>query len=224
MTDESLQIDDCWNSIGVWSRSGGSCERIKDVIHCRNCDVFIAAGRLIFERESPLAYQQENLAVLAASGTIADGDSVGIIVFRLGAELFALPSGVFELITELKHIHRLPHMKSPYIKGVINISGEVCLCHSFMAVLDIDANVDEPVTDKQHVYKRIAVVRIDGNRYVFPVDEVKGITTYQRVNLKSPPATISEEIKNLVKGAIHMDGDEIAILDAGNIHQLLSRA
>ena len=157
MTDEAIQINDCWNSIGVWSKSGASCERVKDVIHCRNCEVFIAAGRLIFERESPLAYQQENLSLLAATENPVDQDTIGVIVFRLGNELFALPSGVFELITESKHIHRLPHMKSPYIKGVVNISGEVCLCHSFMAVLDVDANADEPATTNQHVYKRIVV-------------------------------------------------------------------
>ena len=53
---------------------------------------------------------------------------------------------------------------------------------------------------------------------------MKGIAQFQPLDLKSPPATISEEIKQLVKGAIHLDGDEIAVLDAENIHRLLSRA
>lgn len=220
MNAETRAGQDCWNRIGVWSAAGASCERLAEFIHCRNCDVFIAAGRQIFERESPLEYQQENLSVLAE--TPADGahDRVGVIIFRLGRELFALPSSVFESITESRSIHRLPHIKSPYIRGVVNISGEICLCHSLSSVLDVEMLNEAP--SERHVYRRIAVIRIEGDRYVFPVDEVRGMLQYRTDTLKTPPATISDEIKQLVRGAIHFEGDDIAVLDADRLHRLLA--
>lgn len=214
-------INDCWNRIGVWAENGATCDRLIDAIHCRNCETFIAAGRLIFERESSQEYQQENLVKYSAVETSNEGKSVGVIVIRLGPELFALPVGVLEVITDSKPVHRLPHMKSAFIKGVVNIAGEVCLCHSLATVLDVDDYTDNDEHAGQHIYRRLMVVNIDEFRYVFPVDEIKGMTEYQSESLRAAPATISEEIKQLVSGAFQLLGQDVAVLDAHKLHQLL---
>ena len=38
---DMLAIDDCWNRIGVLG--DGSCPRLAEHIHCRNCPVHAAA-------------------------------------------------------------------------------------------------------------------------------------------------------------------------------------
>lgn len=222
-TDSDLPtIDDCWNHIGVWAKSGATCERLKDAIHCRNCEKFIAAGRLIFDRESPLEYQQENLVIFSKPESLMEGETAGVIVFRLGVELFALPTAVLEVITDSKPVHRLPHMKSAYIKGVVNIAGEICLCHSLKAVLDVDSSTHVLEESERHVYMRLIVVHIAEGRYIFPVDEIKGMTDFYLKSLRSAPATISEEVKQLVNGVFIFSGQDVAVLDAQKLHRLLS--
>ncbi len=222
VTDDARKINNCWNHIGVWAESGATCERLSDAIHCRNCEMFIAAGRLIFERESTLEYQQENLAVFAACEPVVEGESAVVIVFRLGVELFALPTSVLEVITDSKPVHRLPHMKSSHIKGVVNISGEICLCHSLMAVLDVDACIEKGESAGRHVYVRLIVVRINNARYVFPVDEIKGMTDFQVASLRVAPATITDKVKQLVNGAFKYEGQDVAVLDADKLYRLLN--
>ncbi len=221
MKEETEKLDDCWNRVGVWAHSVSRCERLKDVVHCRNCEVFIAAGKQILERELPSGYQQENLAILVGTDTTSHQDCVSIIVFRLGSEYFSLPADVFEIVTESRPVHRLPHVNSPYVKGVVNISGEVCLCHSLMTVLAVDACWDEPEEKERHVYKRMIVVNLDEGRYVFPVDEVKGMARYRPAQLKSAPATIDDEIQQLIRGTFQYGDDRVAVLDVDGLHRML---
>jgi len=221
MKQEAEKLDDCWNRIGVWAHSVARCERLKEVVHCRNCEVFVAAGKQIFERELPPGYRQENLAILAGADTVSHQDYISIIVFRLGAEYFSLPANVFEAVTESRPVHRLPHVNSPYVKGVANISGEVCLCHSLMTVLAVDVCCDEAGEKERHVYKRLIVVNLDEGRYVFPVDEVKGMARYRPAQLKSTPATIDDEIRQLILGTFQHEDDRVAVLDVDRLHRIL---
>lgn len=221
MKQDSEKLYDCWNQIGVWSQAAKRCERLQEVVHCRNCEVFVAAGKQIFERQLPAGYQQENLASLAGADQVSPQDSVSIIVFRLGREYFCLPASVFETVSELRPVHRLPHVNNPHIKGVVNIGGEVCLCHSLMTVVGVTACDSEPADRARHVYKRLIVVNLDGGRYVFPVDEVEGMARYRPAQLKSPPATIDDEIRHLIRGTFLHRDKRVAVLDVGRLHRLL---
>jgi len=221
MKQDGERLHDCWNRMGVWAHGVTRCERLQEVVHCRNCEVFVAAGKQIFERQLPPGYQQENLASLASTEAISHQDSVSIIVFRLGSEHFSLPANVFETVTESRPVHRLPHVNNPYVKGVVNIAGEVCLCHSLRKVLAVDP-ADHASTQKAlHIYKRLIVVNLDEGRYVFPVDEVKGMARYQPEQLKSPPATIEDEIRQLIRGTFRHQGERVAALDVERLHRLL---
>lgn len=220
MSDDRTDVDDCWNRIGVWSKTGASCERLPEVVHCRNCPVFIAAGRTIFEREPPAGYLQENLAAFADAGTAVDRDSLGIMVFRLGVEYFALLAEVFEAVTEARPVHRLPHVSNPFVKGVVNISGEVCLCHSLHAALAVATVHNIGDEEDRHVYRRLVVTRIADARYVFPVDEIKGMHRYRKDDLKAAPATIDNEIRQLIRGTFSLDGETVAVLDDDGLHRI----
>ncbi|VAX05167.1 hypothetical protein MNBD_GAMMA20-1818 [hydrothermal vent metagenome] len=221
MKKETEKPDDCWNKIGVWAYSSIRCERLQEVVHCRNCEVFVAAGKQIFEQELPPGYQQENLAILADVDTVTDQDCVSIIVFRLGVEYFSLPANVFETVTESRPVHRLPHVNSPYVKGVVNVSGKVCLCHSLMTVLAVDACCDEFGEKERHAYKRLIVVNFGEGRYVFPVDAVKGMASYRPEQLKPAPATIDDEIRPLILGTFQDENDRVVVLNTDELHRML---
>ncbi len=227
MKEETEKLDDCWNKIGVWAHSIACCERLKEVVHCRNCEVFVEAGKQIFERELPPGYQQENLSILVDADTVTHQDSVSIIIFRLGVEYFSLPAKVFETVTESRPVHRLPHVNNPYVKGVVNIAGKVCLCHSLTTVLAVDACCDESGKKKEkerHAYKRLIVVNLGEGRYVFPVDEVKGMAGYRPAQLKPAPATVDDEIQLLIRGTFQNDSERIAVLNTDELHRMLHTA
>ena len=221
MKEETANLDDCWNRIGVWAHSVTCCERLNEVVHCRNSAVFVDAGKQIFERELPPGYQQENLTILAGAETVTHQDCVSIIIFRLGSEYFSLPANVFETVTESRPVHRLPHVNNPYVKGVVNISGKVCLCHSLLAVLAVDACGDECGEKEWHAYKRLIVVNLGEGRYVFPVDEVKGMARYRPAQLISAPATINDEIQPLIRGIFQDENERVAILNTDELHRML---
>jgi len=223
MSEETTRADDCWNRIGVWSTAGSRCERLGEVVHCRNCEVFVAAGRRLFERESPPGYLRENLAALVREEDTANRDSLAIMVFRLGVEFFALPVDVLEAVTESRPVHRLPHVNDPFVKGVVNISGEVCLCHSLKSILGTASAPHAAEEGGRHVYRRLIVIRISGVRYIFPVDEILGMSRYQRNALRATPATIGREIRHLFKGAFRAEGDRVAVLDTDALHRFLHR-
>ncbi len=221
MKGETENLDGCWNSVGVWAHAVTRCERLKEVVHCRNCAVFVDAGKQIFERALPSGYQQENLTILAGADTVTHQDCVSIIVFRLGSEYFSLPANVFETVTESRPVHRLPHVNNPYVKGVVNISGKVCLCHSLLAVLAVDAGGDAYGENDRQAYKRLIVVKFGEGRYVFPVDEVKGMARYRPVQLTSAPATVNDTIRPLIRGIFQDEGERIAVLNTDELHRML---
>ncbi len=55
--NEGQNIHDCWNRIGV--RGDHSCEKLREHVHCRNCEVYAAAARNIMQRVLPNGYQSE---------------------------------------------------------------------------------------------------------------------------------------------------------------------
>lgn len=61
----SAHIVNCWNSIGVWGRERPRCPVLLEVIHCRNCEKYIAAGQRALQRPVPGEYVQEWTRLLA---------------------------------------------------------------------------------------------------------------------------------------------------------------
>ena len=56
-TADAIEIDDCWNRIGV----GGdqTCEKLAEYIHCRNCPVYASAAQRNLQRAVGAGYKQE---------------------------------------------------------------------------------------------------------------------------------------------------------------------
>ena len=50
------ELHDCWNTIGV--AGDQSCARLKEIIHCRNCPNYSAAGVQLLDRALPADYQR----------------------------------------------------------------------------------------------------------------------------------------------------------------------
>jgi len=173
MSLSDIKVHDCWNKIGTHSPQGASCERLKEVITCINCEVYIQAGRGLLHREVPDDYLKEWADVISSTGTSKKSATQSVIIFKLQNRLFALPSRILDKVIIPGHVHTLPHNHSPYIVGVTNVQGELAvhldLCHLLM---DESCCVNTKDTSR---LPRHVVVELAGGLWAFEVEEVVGI-------------------------------------------------
>ena len=214
----SLKHEDCWNTIGVWAATEAKCERLDETIHCRNCEIFSQAGRNVFERKPPSGYLALWQKEIASDQVSRDKGSKGIMVFRLGKEWFSIPIDSMQEITEHKKIHRIPHNEISTIDGIVNVGGEVEICYSLFNMLGA-----KNIKTENSVYKRLVVVLVDGDRYVFPVSEVSGVAHYNQEDLNPVPSTLDEEKKTLLYGIINLGKRQVAALNIEKICQVIGR-
>ena len=166
-------IDDCWNQIGVWSTAENRCPKLQEAVHCRNCPVFAASARKIFESRSlPPNYLDEWRRHFAAPPPVRRTlEHSSVLVFRVGREALALPIGVIDEICQPEMAHRIPHYDTNILRGIVNIHGQLRLCFSMSELLGIEDA--KPEADGKHrVFPRMMVIRRNESRFALLVDEV----------------------------------------------------
>jgi len=221
-------IVNCWNSIGVWGKVRPRCPLLENVIHCQNCDKYIEAGRQVLAREilhnNENKYLEEELtkytSVLKEN---TQKDSESIMIIRLGDEWFAIPSNLCVLVTEDKPVHSIPHQKHHFIKGIVNISGEVQLCFSLGSLLGVKEGKVDPDKNHRGLINCLIVIMINGKRYVFPVSEFRGLHRYSKSDLLNVPATINEDTAKYLIGVLNWDRLNVGCIDAGLLFSTLER-
>lgn len=203
----------CWRQIGVWGAVLPRCEHLAEVIHCRNCAVFIEAGRSVFERRVPANYRSHWSTRLLKEDIREAKGARSAFVFRVANEWFSLPANAVDTIAEHKSIHRLPHVNNKLIAGLANISGELLVCYSLDAILGLRKHDKDGTKTQTKSFRRFMVTKAGGCRYVFSVDEVRGMSRYDPATLKQPPATISDTSRKYIVGTFELDSQEITAID-----------
>jgi chemotaxis-related protein WspD len=207
----------CWREEGI--AGDRSCPRLPAVVHCRNCDEYSRIGRLLFEREAPATLARETAQMLAAPEHVAVHDTVSLLFFRLGQELFALKSTVLQEVTGAKPIHRLPSRPGPIFLGLVNINGELLPCVSAAAALGLETVAAGPTA-----HQRMIVIGSSGNRFVFPADEVLAVRRIAAAEFQTPPATVANAPTAKSAAVLVMDGREVALLDEVRFLDALGRS
>jgi len=213
MTDTStkVKIDDCWNQIGVWGDTTNRCPRLEEVIHCRNCDIYSAAGKIVLERRLPEQYQDQWAKVYSESKDENISGTESITIFRLGDEWMALPTNIIEEITDISTIHSLPHKKSKIVRGLMNLRGQMSICVSLGHLMDIGKTEKIKSTDSRNrTYERMIAIKHNGSSFVFLVSEVRSTYRYRPDELKEAPSTLKGAF---TRGIISWKGHEISCLD-----------
>ena len=210
-------IDDCWNQIGIVGDR--SCPELTSVIHCHNCPIYANRGRSLLDCELPSGYVDEWTQLLTQEKYLGELHQIAIIgtisvgIFRLGGELLALPAQLLKEVTQMSVIHKLPHRSNKTFLGLVNIRGEIQMCVSLSAFLEIEIadvsleKVDSPLS------KRMVVVEKEGICWVFPVDEIYGIHRLRPHELGNVPTTVSKVTETYTKGVITWQSQRISFLD-----------
>ena len=211
----------CWKEIGI---SGDfSCPRLAEVVHCRNCDKYNKAGRQLLDRQIPEGFLDEWTKSLADIKETEARDTTSVIVFRLREEWLALRTDCLQETVSGRPVHDVPSRSNDIFRGIANVNGELLLCMSAAQVLEKGAE-NGPGYSGKKPYERMLVVRLGGERYVFPVDEVLGIHRIPVDEFIEPPATISKSPTTFVKSVFSFKEKRIGLLDEKSFHNALKRS
>jgi chemotaxis-related protein WspD len=205
----------CWNTIGVWSDALEKCERLSEVVHCRNCDVFSMAGRGVFESRPPTGYLSEWQKKISHEKAEREKGDVGVMVFRLGKNWLSLPVEYLQEVVEERKIHKIPHNETRNILGIVNIGGEINTCYSLLNLLKIE----EDVARNEGKLERLIVIVINGDRFVLPVCEVSGMARYSSNDLLQTPTALGKEMGAYVLGMFKIEKCQVAALNVEKIYR-----
>lgn len=225
MTLADLQIDDCWNRIGVWRKGKESCPMLDETLHCRNCPVFSKTGREILRSVPPENYRSEWTKILAMEQEVKETNVKSAFVFRAGEEWLALPSHMIQEVVNMGPIHSIPNISQKVLRGLVNIHGRLQICVSIGRVLGIEKmERTEEQLQPDYISPERLVVVLQGNHLVaFPVSEVKGIIRYFPDMIKDLPVTVSGSKAVYTMGILHLDGKDIGLLKDKPLFKTLTK-
>ena len=142
-----------------------------------------------------------------------DGDETKIvdvtfqyIVIRLGEEQYGIDISYVNNIVRMQRITRIPKV-APYLKGVINLRGEILPVVS----LRLKMGLDEDVFDKA---TRIIILKTENEGQIgIIVDEVKEVVTLSEKSIEKISHDNKSEKANFISGVGKNNGELISILD-----------
>jgi len=210
----------CWKEIGVFGDF--SCPKLADIVHCRNCIEYNKAGRSLFNREVSEEFLREWTDNLTGVKKAEPKDSISVIVFRIKNEWLAYKALYLQETTSIKPVRRVPLRTNSIFKGVVNINGELLLCVSLADLLEY-APEQNKVDSDVIIYKRMVVIDRDGERYVFPVDEILGIYRISLSDLKEPPVTLSKSPATIIDGVFELNQKRVGLLGEDKLINALKR-
>lgn len=170
----------------------------------------------LLNRAAPVDYVREWEETLGREkGDTKAAPQGAIVIFRLASEYLALSSLVVGQITTMRTVHRVPHVKSPYIRGVVNISGRLRLFFSLESLLDMGdvrgAKVEEGVRERLVV--PLILIEHEGEVWTFAAQEVLGVFHADLTQLKNVPVTVAKSTANYVKGVFPWRDQQVGLLD-----------
>ncbi|MDO4513873.1 MAG: chemotaxis protein CheW [Lachnospiraceae bacterium] len=128
------------------------------------------------------------------------------IVIRIGEEQYGIDIRYIDNIVRMQMITRVPKVQS-YIKGVINLRGEVIPVMSIRIKMGLDA--DEYTKDT-----RIIILRLEQQGNIgFIVDAVKEVVTLDSSQIEKVSYDNKSDKQNFINGIGKYEGELISLLD-----------
>ena len=151
-----IGIRDCWNVIGV--NGDQSCEKLQEVVHCRNCEVYASAAQRNLQRPVSADYKKEWAEHFRQAAIDNQQQDASCLVFRIGREWLSLPTRMFVSVAPIAKPHRLPHRSSRGLGGIVNVGGTLYPCMSLADLLGIDDSEGEAATHR-HTFARLLLTQ-----------------------------------------------------------------
>jgi chemotaxis-related protein WspD len=142
-----------------------------------------STGRLL-DREVTAEFLRESTAFVAVKKDVIERGTKSVVVFRIGREWLALPTGIVQEVSGRCTVRTMPDRRGGILSGLINVRGELLLCISLSVLLGLD-QVPGEGTD------RLLICKHGESRLAFQVSEVHGLHRYRPADLREAPATLT---------------------------------
>ncbi|MBQ9438789.1 MAG: chemotaxis protein CheW [Lachnospiraceae bacterium] len=137
-------------------------------------------------------------------------ESKQYIVIKIGDEQYGIDITFIDNIIRMTRITRVPKVAN-YIKGVINLRGEVIPVLSLRLKMYLPADT---ITNRS----RILIIRTEKQGMIgFIVDEVREVVTLDADQISKTSRSPGEEDSHFISGVGQYNGTLISILDLGSI-------
>lgn len=131
-----------------------------------------------------------------------------VVIFRIGDEQFAVETSKVQSINDIMEITKVP--KAPkYIKGLINLRGNI------ISLLDINLLLDIEKNDAEQ--NNIIILEVDDEQVGMTVDEVDEVLEIEE-NIIEKIET--ERKKSYIKGVLNFKDRIVTLID---INKLISK-
>lgn len=143
---------------------------------------------------------------------VDEGEKVQYIVIKLGMEQYGIDIKYIDNIIRMQSITRVPHVES-YIKGVINVRGEVIPVINLRLKMNLEEIEDTKDT-------RIIILKLEHYGTLgFIVDEVREVVTLSEIQIEkvTNDGTNPEDAKQFVFGVGKTEGQLISLLDMNSV-------
>ena len=138
------------------------------------------------------------------------GELIQYIVIRLGEEQFGIDIRFVDNIVRMQQITRVPKVQH-YLKGVINIRGEIVPVMSLRLIMDMTA-------DEYTGKTRIIIVKMTGGDLIgFIVDQVDHVLTLDSNNVERVHRNESKKHGEFLSGVGKYEGGLVSILDLNTL-------
>ena len=128
------------------------------------------------------------------------------IVIKLGHEQYGIEIKYIDNIVRMQHITRVPKV-APYLKGVINLRGEVLPVMSLRVKMGLE---DDEMTKST----RIIILKVEGNETTgVLVDEVREVLTLGPEQIEKVKRDANDEKAGFVSEIGQYNGELISLLD-----------
>ncbi|MBQ7972756.1 MAG: chemotaxis protein CheW [Lachnospiraceae bacterium] len=131
------------------------------------------------------------------------------ITIMMADEIYGIDIKYIDNIVRMQHITRVPQV-AKYIKGVINLRGEVIPVFSLRLKMGLE-EIEERKTF------RIIILKIEGNSVGIIVDEVREVVTLENEYTEKVYYDSNDPMQNFLSG-IGKDGEKlISLLDINEV-------
>lgn len=143
---------------------------------------------------------------LRISETGTDFETIQYIVIKLGNEQYGIDIKYIDNIVRMQHITRVPKV-ADYLKGVINLRGEVIPVMSLRLKMDLPADEITKAT-------RIIILKLEQHGTIgVIVDEVREVVTLSMDQIEKIAYDGKEDRVNFISGVGKREDELISLLD-----------
>lgn len=133
-------------------------------------------------------------------------ETTQFIVIRLGDEQYGININNIDNIVRMQSITRVPNV-APYLKGVINLRGEIIPVMSIRLKMGLEA-------DEHTKFTRIIILKVDQQAAIgIIVDEVKEVVTLDTSQIEKTSYENKDEKSAFVEAIGKQEGSLISLLD-----------